>query len=91
LAKTNTFAYFQREREKKTCFNIDDRSIQHHHHHQPHRQSRPDISAPILLATTLNPNDADAHRTLSAFSAGSILNHLEQVENLENFFLRLCR
>jgi hypothetical protein len=64
----------------------------HHHHPQQQQQqqqqqqhrvhastARPDISAPILLATTLNPNDADGHRTLSAFSAGTILSHLEQL------------
>ena len=63
-------------------FKMSGRSVQHHHHPHQHRlnaQPRPDISAPILLATTLNPNDADAHRTLSAFSAGSILNHLELI------------
>ena len=61
-------------------FKMSNRSVHHHHQHQQHRVPvRPDISAPILLATTLNPNDADAHRTLSAFSAGSILSHLEQI------------
>ena len=63
-------------------FKMSGRPVQHHHHPHQHRlnpQPRPDISAPILLATTLNPNDADAHRTLSAFSAGSILNHLELI------------
>ena len=66
---------------------MSNRSVNHHHHHRQQQQQqrqqsvppRPDISAPILLATTLNPNDADAHRTLSAFSAGSILSHLEQL------------
>ncbi len=65
---------------------MSNRPINHHHHHRQQQQQRqqsvpprPDISAPILLATTLNPNDADAHRTLSAFSAGSILSHLEQL------------
>jgi hypothetical protein len=55
-------------------FKMSNRSVPHHHHHQRnvHQQQqqqqrnsyspRPDISAPILLATTLNPNDADGHR-----------------------------
>ena len=28
-------------------------------------KSKPQISAPVLLSTTLNPNDADAHRNVS--------------------------
>jgi hypothetical protein len=76
-------------------FKMSNRSQHHQqlHHHHPQQQqqqqqqqhrvhastARPDISAPILLATTLNPNDADGHRTLSAFSAGTILSHLEQL------------
>jgi len=56
----------------------------HHHHHnsspQPQKSSpRLDISAPILLASTLNPNDVDAHKAISAFSAQNILSHLEQI------------
>jgi len=57
------------QREK---FKMSNRPVHHHHHNHHHQQQhsqqqrqqqpRPDISAPILLATTLNPNDADAHR-----------------------------
>ena len=59
-------------------FKMSNRSVPHHHHHQRNilqqqqqqqqqqqrntYSPRPDISAPILLATTLNPNDADGHR-----------------------------
>ena len=41
---------------------------------------RPDmISHPILMATTLNPNDADGHRSLSTFNPNSIQSHWDHL------------
>ena len=31
-------------------------------------EGKPQISAPVLLSTTLNPNDADGHRNVAAFA-----------------------
>jgi hypothetical protein len=46
---------------------------------QNSRLLRPtDISSPILMATTLNPNDVDGHQSLSTFSSSSVLEHLNR-------------
>ena len=44
--------------------------------------SRPDISAPVLLATTFNPNDAEAHKALAAAALVSASN--KGVTNVSN-------
>ena len=49
-------------------------------HHMEQRHSlRPDISYPVLLTTTLNPNDADGHRSLSTFNPNSIQSHWDHL------------
>ena len=51
------------------------------------RQRRPNISAPILLATTLNPNDTDAHKSITSNSSrSSTFNPESLIHELQNNF-----
>ena len=68
-----------KERMRKIS-NLDKRQAVMQHASIPHSSSatalgalaRPDISSPILMATTLNPNDQDGHRSLSHFSSSDV-------------------
>jgi len=46
---------------------------------QQHSSLRPDISYPVLMTTTLNPNDADGHRSLSTFNPNSMQSHWDHL------------
>ena len=50
------------------------------------RQRRPNISAPILLATTLNPNDTDAHQSINPSSSSSTFSPESLIHELQNGF-----
>ena len=40
---------------------------------------KPQISNPVLVASTLNPNDVEGHRSLSTFNPSDVLSHFEHM------------
>ena len=43
------------------------------------RIAKPQISNPVLVASTLNPNDVEGHRSLSTFNPSDVLSHFEHM------------
>ena len=41
--------------------------------------AKPQISNPVLVASTLNPNDVEGHRSLSTFNPSDVLSHFEHL------------
>lgn len=64
----------EQERELNIKRSRSEENMMLHHKARPSpptrstSRERPEISAPVLLATTLNPNDAEGHKTISGFA-----------------------